>query len=85
MRIGLVGLGRMGSAISIRLHEFGFDVVAWDQNSSANNAVAKDGLRIAASPAAVAQQSDFIISIITEDHGVRRIFTGSLAASSSSR
>ena len=77
MKVGLVGLGRMGSAIAVRLREFGIDVIAWDQNSSANNALAKDGMKIAANPAVVAQQSDFILSIITEDHGVRRIFTGS--------
>ena len=76
MKIGLVGLGRMGSAMSQRLREQGFDVVGWDVNTDRNKALAKDGLRIVANPRAIAAESEIIISIITEDNGVRRIFRG---------
>jgi 3-hydroxyisobutyrate dehydrogenase len=76
MKIGLVGLGRMGSAMSQRLRERGFDVVGWDVNVDRNKALASGGLRIAANPRAVAAESEIVISIITEDHGVRRIFRG---------
>lgn len=77
MKIGLVGLGRMGAAISHRLREQGFEVVGWDQDAEKNRALAAGGLKIAANPRAVAAESEIVISIITEDHGVRRIFTGS--------
>ena len=77
MRIGLVGLGRMGAAISHRLRENGFDVIGWDQNAAACDALAKSGLKIAACPRDVAASSDIVLSIITEDHGIRRVFTGS--------
>jgi 3-hydroxyisobutyrate dehydrogenase-like beta-hydroxyacid dehydrogenase len=77
MKIGLVGLGRMGAAIAQRLRENGFDVIAWDQNAAAMQSLAGGGLRVADSPRAVAADSDIVISIITEDHGVRQIFTGS--------
>ena len=76
MKIGLVGLGRMGAAMSQRLREQGFDVVGWDQNQSTNDVLAKVGLRIAANARAVAAEAEIVISIITEDHGVRRLFTG---------
>ncbi|HTM72347.1 MAG TPA: NAD(P)-dependent oxidoreductase [Pseudolabrys sp.] len=76
MKIGLVGLGRMGSAMSQRLREQGFDLVGWDANADRNKALASGGLRIAANPHAVAAESEIVISIITEDHGVRRIFRG---------
>jgi 3-hydroxyisobutyrate dehydrogenase-like beta-hydroxyacid dehydrogenase len=76
MKIGLVGLGRMGTAMSHRLREQGFDVVGWDASVDRNTALADGGLPIAANPAAVAAGADIIISIITEDHGVRRIFSG---------
>jgi 3-hydroxyisobutyrate dehydrogenase len=77
MKIGLVGLGRMGAAMSHRLREQGFAVIAWDQNADANEAAARTGLPIAANPRAIAVAADIVISIITEDHGVRRIFTAS--------
>ena len=54
MKIGLVGLGRMGAAMSLRLREQGFDVIGWDQFVPANEALAKTGLPIAANPRAVA-------------------------------
>ncbi len=75
MKIGLVGLGRMGSAIAQRLTERGCEVIAWDKNAKA---LAAQGNRVetAANPRAVAASADVILSIITEDKGVRRIFTG---------
>jgi 3-hydroxyisobutyrate dehydrogenase len=77
MRLGIVGLGRMGAAISRRLRQQGFDVTGWDQSAKANAALAADGLRIAANARGVAAVADIVISSITEDHGVRKIFTGS--------
>ena len=77
MKVGIVGLGRMGAAMSDRLRQNGIDVVGWDQNVNTNQTLAASGLPIAASARAVAAESDVVISIITEDHGVRRIFTGS--------
>jgi 3-hydroxyisobutyrate dehydrogenase len=76
MKVGIVGLGRMGAAMSRRLREQGFDVVGWDQGAKANQALAADGLAIAANARGVAADCEVIISSITEDHGVRKIFTG---------
>ena len=38
MKVGLVGLGRMGSAIAQRLGERGCEVIAWDKNAKATAA-----------------------------------------------
>jgi 3-hydroxyisobutyrate dehydrogenase len=76
MNIGLVGLGRMGSAIAQRLTEQGCGVVAWDHAAAATKAAAERGVRIAANARAVAAEAEIVISIITEDKGVRRVFIG---------
>jgi 3-hydroxyisobutyrate dehydrogenase-like beta-hydroxyacid dehydrogenase len=76
MQIGLVGLGRMGSAIAQRVTEQNFGVVAWDHAAATTKAAAGRGVRIAANARAVAAEAEIVISIITEDKGVRRIFTG---------
>ena len=75
MKVGLVGLGRMGSAIAQRLSERGCEVIAWDKNAKAT---AAQGNRVRAvdGPRAVAESADIVLSIITEDKGVRRVFTG---------
>ena len=76
MKIGLIGLGRMGSAVAQRLTEQGFEIVAWDHAEKATQAAAGRGVRIAANPRAVAAEAEIVISIITEDNGVRKVFTG---------
>jgi 3-hydroxyisobutyrate dehydrogenase len=75
MKVGIVGLGRMGAAMSHRLRQNGFDVVGWDQNANASRKLAASGLPIAANAREVAANSEVVISIVTEDHGVRRIYT----------
>jgi 3-hydroxyisobutyrate dehydrogenase len=75
VKVGLVGLGRMGSAIAQRLGERGCEVIAWDQNPQAL-AAQGNRMRAADSPCAVAESADVVLSIITEDKGVRRVFTG---------
>ena len=69
MKVGLVGLGRMGGAIYGRLAESGCDVVAWDRDDRAMQAAAGRNVRLADSPRAVAAASEVVISIITEDEG----------------
>ena len=77
MKIGLVGLGRMGRAIQARLAAQGIDVVGWDRDAVAMKAAVENGMTIAAHPRAVADAADgTVISIITEDNGVRNIFRG---------
>jgi len=76
MKIGLVGLGRMGSAISQRLTEQGLAVAAWDHDAKATTAAADRGIRTVASAKAVAAEGEIVVSIITEDNGVRKVFTG---------
>jgi 3-hydroxyisobutyrate dehydrogenase len=76
MKIGLVGLGRMGAAIWQRLTERGCEVVAWDRSAKAREAQGKRGLRVVDGPRAVAAEADVVLSIITEDKGVRHIFAG---------
>ena len=76
MKIGLVGLGRMGRAIQARLTDSGHETIGWDRDAVVMNLAATNGMAIAAHPRAVADGADTIISIITEDHGVRTIFRG---------
>jgi 3-hydroxyisobutyrate dehydrogenase len=76
MKVGIVGLGRMGAAMAQRLREQGFEVVGWDRSEAANGQAAAGGLRIAANAREVAAASDIVISSITEDNGARHIFNG---------
>ena len=76
MKVGLVGLGRMGRAIYTRLTENGHEVIAWDRDERAMKSAAEHQVRLADSPRAVAAFGDAVISSITEDNGVRAIYRG---------
>jgi len=76
VKIGLVGLGRMGRAIYARLSENGCEVTAWDRDAAAMKAAAERQFRLADNPRAVAAAGDVMISTITEDNGVRKVFSG---------
>ena len=76
MRIGLVGLGRMGAAMATRLKERGHDVIGWDKDARARARHVERGFVVADSPRGVVAPGGIVISTITEDKGARRVFTG---------
>jgi len=76
MKVGIVGLGRMGAAMAQRLREQGCEVVGWDHKAETSKSLAAGGLPIAANARAVAAASEIVISSITEDNGARAIFNG---------
>jgi 3-hydroxyisobutyrate dehydrogenase-like beta-hydroxyacid dehydrogenase len=76
MIVGLIGLGRMGAAMAQRLAANGFEIVAWDRNPAACAALAATGQTAAPNARAVAEAASFVITTITEDNGVRGVFTG---------
>jgi 3-hydroxyisobutyrate dehydrogenase-like beta-hydroxyacid dehydrogenase len=67
----------MGRAIQGRLADSGIEVVGWDRDAVGMELAAERGMQVAAHPRAVADGADgTIISIITEDHGIRNVFRG---------
>ena len=74
MKVGLIGLGRMGRAMAERLTGMDCEVTGWDIDPNAVARAEEIGLVAAANPAAVAETAEFVISIVSEDHGVRRLF-----------
>lgn len=58
MKIGMIGLGRMGANMSRRLLRGGHQVVGYDPNEQARNDLAADGAETAASLKALVQQLD---------------------------
>jgi 3-hydroxyisobutyrate dehydrogenase len=72
MKIGIAGLGRMGRAFVHRLTSQGHDLIAW--NRSASDPAPK--VAMAATPAALAAQADFIITSLTNDKALKDVYLG---------
>ena len=74
MKIGIIGFGKMGAAIAVRLAECGHEVVAWSRDIQK---VEISNIAVAAStPQQVIQKSDVIISILANDEATERAYFG---------
>lgn len=74
--IGFVGVGRMGANMARRLKDFGFPLSAvYDRHSPSATALAQElGCQVAADPAAVAEASQTVITVVTDDAAMDQIF-----------
>jgi 3-hydroxyisobutyrate dehydrogenase len=79
-KIGFVGVGRMGSNMARRLKERGYTISAvYDTNTAAAQALAQELGCIAAEELKhVTNLSDVIITVVTDDAAMKKIFNGGL-------
>ena len=75
-KIGVVGVGRMGANIARRLRDQGYRVTAvYDVRRDAATALAEEvGAGAAATLAEVAEASDCVITVVTDDAAMRAIY-----------
>ncbi|GAA4996883.1 NAD(P)-binding domain-containing protein [Actinopolymorpha pittospori] len=66
MRVGVLGVGLMGAAMSRRLLSQGFDVTAWDRHRERAQALEPHGGRSAAQPADVVREADVVLTMLRD-------------------
>ena len=76
-RIGFIGLGLMGSGMSMNILKAGFSLTVWNRTTSRTEPLAKAGAKVAKSPKEVAEQSDIVIDIVTDSKDVEEVLLGS--------
>jgi 3-hydroxyisobutyrate dehydrogenase len=76
MKVGIAGTGRMGAAIGARLTDLGHDLTAWNRTPEKTKGLAAAGARVAASPAALAEAVEVIITIVTDDKAIEALYLG---------
>ena len=69
MKIGFIGLGRMGSAMAANLIKAGFDVTVFNRSLQKAEALVQMGARLATS-IADASQGDVVITMLANDNAV---------------
>ena len=79
-KIGFVGVGRMGLNMARRLKEEGCEIAAvYDINAAAAQAAAQElGCEACAELRQVTKLSDVIITVVTDDAAMKRIYSGGL-------
>ena len=74
--IGFIGLGLMGSGMSMNLVKAGYPVTVWNRTSSKMKPLLDAGARGAGSPKEVAKSSNVVISIVTDSKDVEDVILG---------
>ena len=76
MKIGIAGTGRMGAAIATRLLVLGHKVAVWNRSAEKARALAAKGADVADAPAALAEQCDCVISILSNAEAIEATYGG---------
>jgi 3-hydroxyisobutyrate dehydrogenase len=76
MDVGLIGIGRMGSAIGERLIDLGHHLIVWNRTPEKANQLLERGAGLAPSPAAVAHASEITLTILTDAKAIETVYDG---------
>ena len=75
-RIGFIGLGLMGSGMSMNLLRAGFPLTVWNRTPSKMKPLLDAGAGGAGSPREVAEMSDVVVDIVTDSPDVEEVLLG---------
>lgn len=76
MKIGVAGLGAMGAAIAARLIEVGHQVSVWNRSADKTKPLAAAGATVVATPAALADTCEAVITMLTDGAAIDAVYTG---------
>ncbi|HEY5291688.1 MAG TPA: NAD(P)-dependent oxidoreductase [Burkholderiales bacterium] len=76
MKVGVVGIGRMGAAIAGRLLGLGHEVTVWNRSADKARALAAAGAKVASTPAELAGEAECIISILSNAEAIDQAYAG---------
>ncbi len=74
--LGFVGLGAMGSRLARRLLDAKFTVVGYNRTAAKAQPLVDAGMRLCASPRAVAEACDVVFSMVTDNDALRAVALG---------
>jgi 3-hydroxyisobutyrate dehydrogenase-like beta-hydroxyacid dehydrogenase len=76
MKIGFIGLGKMGTPMARRLLAAGHQVTVWNRTRAHAEALAAEGALIAATPAQVAQAGEAVFTSLFDDAAHQDVLFG---------
>lgn len=75
-KIGLIGLGIMGRPMGKNLLKANFPLTVWNRTRSRAEELGQLGARVANSPKEVAENSDIVITMVSDSPDVRQVILG---------
>ncbi len=74
--VGFIGLGIMGGGMARNLLKAGFDLTVWNRTTSKADEIAKEGAKVAASPADLASQVEVVVICVSDTPDVEQVILG---------
>ena len=76
MKVGFIGLGRMGAGMAGRVQSAGYALSVFDAVATQTGALAAAGAKVATSIADLCQERDVVVSMLVEDATILSVATG---------
>jgi len=73
MKVGFIGLGRMGQAMAARVQNAGHDLIVYNRTRGKAESLAKVGARVADSIATAAESRDVVITMLADDTALEEV------------
>ena len=74
--IGFVGMGSMGSLMTMRLLQAGYPLSVYDRTKEKTQEAVQNGANLAETPRDLALESDFVLSSVTDNHALHELMYG---------
>jgi 3-hydroxyisobutyrate dehydrogenase len=75
--VAIIGLGAMGARLAHNLLNAGYSVTVYNRTAEKAQPLVDAGATFATTPRAAAEQSDVVISMVTDDEGSRQVWLAS--------
>lgn len=79
-KVGLIGLGLMGSPMARNLLKAGFPLTVWNRTRAKAEKLGQEGAKVANSPQEVAADSDVLITIVSGPPALEQVLFGAIGA-----
>jgi 3-hydroxyisobutyrate dehydrogenase-like beta-hydroxyacid dehydrogenase len=76
MKIGFIGLGRMGAGMARNLLRAGHEVAVYNRSREKADALVADGARVADSPAEACREAEAVFTMLADDPAVEAVVFG---------
>jgi len=76
MRIGFLGLGKMGTPMALRLLATGHELSVWNRTEERTKPLIHEGAIAAATPAEAELGADTVITVLLDDEAYEEVFFG---------
>jgi len=76
VRVGFIGLGIMGAPMAKNLLKAGFQVTVYNRTKSVASALKRSGAVVGTSPRSVAEESDVVVTMVTDSEAVKQVVLG---------